>query len=91
MAEGDQKDLDKLLSTRDVTRKSISNKRDGAHTLAITTDVLIGTAAAAAVAGTLTWILGHEKAEDKKPEGKRASANVRLDVGLGSLGMSGRF
>ena len=91
LAEKAQKDLDKLLATRDVTRKAISDKHDSAHTMAITTDVLIGTAAAAAVAGTLTWLLGHEKDGERKPDAKRAAAQMRLDVGLGSLGVRGRF
>jgi hypothetical protein len=90
MANSAQKDLDKLLVTQGVSRKSIANKRDAAQLRAITTDVLIGTAAAAAVAGTLTWIIGHEKAE--KPENKKGPvAGLRMDVGLGSLGVSGKF
>ena len=90
MANSAQKDLDKLLETQGVSRKSIANKRDSAQLRAVTTDVLIGTAAAAAVAGTLTWIIGHEKAE--KPEAKKGPvAGLRMDVGLGSLGVSGRF
>lgn len=91
MANSAQSDLDKLLETRDVTHKAVENKRDSVRTLAITTDVLIATSAAAAVAGTVVWLLGHEKA-DKEDKSKRASlGNVRVDVGVGSLGLSGQF
>jgi len=90
MANSAQSDLDKLLETRDVTHKSIENKRDHVRTLAITTDVLIGTACAAAVAGTVTWILGHEKAE-KQESDKAPLAKLHMDVGFGSLGLSGQF
>jgi hypothetical protein len=91
MANSAQSDLDKLLETRDVTHKAVENKRDSVRTLAITTDVLIATSAAAAVAGTVVWLLGHEKV-DKEDQTKTATlGGVRVDVGVGSLGVSGRF
>jgi tetratricopeptide (TPR) repeat protein len=91
MANNAQGDLNKLLETRDVTHKSIQNQRDSVHTLAVATDVLIGTSVAAAVAGTVTWLIGHEKVEEPKKAEKPSLANVRVDVGVGSLGLSGRF
>jgi len=92
MANGAQSDLDKLLETRDVTHKSIENQRDTVHTLAITTDVLIGTSVAAAVGGTVTWLLGHERGEEQKKADKTSLAkSVRMNVGIGSLGVNGRF
>ena len=92
MAKGGQQDLDKML-TQDTSRKELSNKRGNVRTLAITTDVLVGTAAALAVGGTLTWLLGHERqAEEKKVDEKKpAVAKLRFDVGVSSLGVSGQF
>jgi hypothetical protein len=91
MAGGAKSDLDKMIETAGSSRKSMENKRDSAHTLAVTTDVLIATSAAAAVAGTLTWILGHEKSNDRKVEDKRPLANVRVNMGLSSVGVTGQF
>lgn len=87
LAQTGQKDFDKLLKTRDVSRSEISSQRRSTHRLAITTDVLAGTAAAAVLAGTLSWVLGHGK---EKPA-KSALAKLRWHAGLGSLGLSGQF
>jgi hypothetical protein len=90
MANSAESDLDKLIETKDVTHKAVENKRDSVRALAITTDILIATSAAAAVAGTVVWLLGHEKA-DKEDKSQASLGNVRVDVGVGSLGVSGRF
>ena len=91
LASASQKDLDKLLETRDVTASEIDKQRKKTNRLAITTDVLTGTAVAAVVAGTLAWVFGHDKGEKRKTS--RETARVKLDVnaGLGSLDLSGRF
>jgi hypothetical protein len=91
MANGAEKDLNKMLETRDLSRKTLGEQRDKVSRLAITTDVLIGTAAAAAVAGTVTWLLGHERETELEEKKKPAVATVRMNVGLGSLGVSGQF
>lgn len=91
MANSAQGELDKLVETKDVTRKSVEDERDSVRALAITTDVLIATSAVAAVAGTVVWLIGHER-DDKEEKSTRASrANVSVSVGVGSLGVSGRF
>jgi hypothetical protein len=91
MASSAQDELDSLLAKRDVSRKSIANERDSARSLAITTDVLIGCTAAAAVAGTLTWILGKKEAQASSAEDKAPVARLRMNMGLGSVGLSGQF
>jgi hypothetical protein len=91
LAQASQKDFDKLLKTRDISRRDITSQRSKTHRLGITTDVLIGTAAAAAVAGTLAWVFGHDKQEKPEASAKAARVRLRWSAGLGSLDVSGRF
>lgn len=91
LAQAGQKDFDKLLKTQDVTRGEISSQRRKTHRLGITTDVLIGTAVASAVAGTLAWVLGRKKEAKPEAEGKTARVKLQFNAGLGSLDVSGRF
>jgi hypothetical protein len=90
MTKSAQSDLDKLLEKMDVNRAEVDDKRTSTKRLASTTDVLIGTAIASGVAGTLLWVYGGE--EDPPSEKKPADiTQVRWNVGLGSLGVTGRF
>lgn len=90
-AKSAQDDLDELLKTPEVNQAEVEDKRQQAHRLAITTDVLIATGAATAVAGTLLWVFG---AKEKAPSEKKQEARSRwlhLNVGLTSLGVRGQF
>jgi hypothetical protein len=81
--------LDKLLATREVDQKSAEDRRDTTHTLALTTDVLIGVGAALVVTGTLLWVL--DKPADKQTAKSAPLRDVRVGVGAGSLAIHGRF
>jgi tetratricopeptide (TPR) repeat protein len=87
LAHAAQQDYDKLLKTPDISRDDVLEQRHKTDRLALTTDILIGTAAAAALAGTLSWVLGRNKDQP----GKSALAKLRWNAGLGSLGVSGQF
>jgi tetratricopeptide (TPR) repeat protein len=91
LASAGQKDLDELLETRDVSASEIDRQREKTHRLAITTDVLTGTAVAAVVAGTLAWVFGHDKGEKREPSRQAARVELNVSAGLGSLDLSGRF
>jgi tetratricopeptide (TPR) repeat protein len=91
LAQSSQDDFDKLLKKQDVTRGEISSQRKKTNRLGITTDVLTATAVAAAVAGTLAWVFGHDKEEKPEAEGQSARMKLRFGAGLGSLDVSGRF
>lgn len=91
MTKGAQDDLDKLLETRDVNRAEVADKRSSTKRLAATTDVLIGTAIASGVVGTLLWVYGADADETESEKKPAPVTRVRLNVGLGSLGLTGRF
>jgi hypothetical protein len=88
LAKGKQDELDELRNTPDVTRTALADKHDEGKMLAVTTDVLIGVGVASAVTGTLLWVFGRKYGE---AETKKESAGLRLDVGVGSVGVSGAF
>lgn len=85
-AKSAQDDLDDLRNTPDVSRTRLDEQHDKVQRLALTTDVLIGVGAAAAVTGTVMWVLGRDRTEKKDEH-----ANLRLNVGFGSLGVHGSF
>jgi tetratricopeptide (TPR) repeat protein len=91
LASAAQDDFDKLLKTPDVSSGEIADQRDKTHRLGITTDILMGTAVASAVAGTLAWVFGHKKEQKPEATNKAALSNVRWNPGFGSLNVSGRF
>ena len=88
MTKSSEDELGDLLTTPDVSRKSVEDKRSTTDTLALTTDIMLFTGAAAVVAGTFLWIFGGTEAETNEAE-KRAS--VEWSVGLGTAQVRTRF
>jgi hypothetical protein len=80
-------DLDSKLNILGVDDDSVQDQRDTIKTLALTTDILLATGGAAAVAGTLMWLLDRPDAEQKET----SAANLKWGLGLGSLNVSGQF
>lgn len=83
-------ELDELLTTPDVNRKAVADKKTSTDNLALTTDIMLATGAALAVAGTFMWIFGGT--EEVEPT-KRAVKGAQVDwsVGLGSAQVRTRF
>lgn len=91
LASAGQKDLDKLLETPDVSGSDIDSQRQKTKRLALSTDVLTGTSVAAVIAGTLAWVLGHDRGDQRKPRAQASRVKLRLKIGMGTLGLRGRF
>lgn len=87
MALSADSDLDAMFKKANPNADKVQDQRDKTKTLVTTTNVLLATGVVAAAAGTALWFFGPKK--DKRED--KASANLRLDVGLGSVGVSGRF
>jgi hypothetical protein len=81
----DQDHLQRQVGTLGVDQSAVQNQRNKVDTLSVTTDVLIGAGAGLAVAGLVLWLVSKDGSE------RAADAGLRLDVGLGSLGIRGRL
>lgn len=83
--------LDRVLADANPNRRRVSDARARVRGLMVTSDVLFGAAAVAAVTGTVLWVL--DVRAEKKPESRRqlGVSKVRLDVGVASLGLRGQF
>ncbi len=89
-------DLDELLKEAGASHRAVSDKRDTVRTLALGTDLAIGTAAAAALLGTVLWIVGGREAQPRSarataPSDALLRASLRVDVGLDGLSVRGRY
>jgi hypothetical protein len=81
-------ELKQLLETPDVSQSNVSEERSTLRALALSTDVLVATGAAAAAVGTLFWLL--DRHSERSPTAG-ARVNLAWDVGLGSMQVRGRF
>lgn len=88
MTKKSEDELGEMLATPGTSRKSIEDKSSKTDTLALTTDIMLFTGAAVAVAGTFLWIFGGTEAETNDAE-KRAS--LEWSVGLGTAQVRTRF
>lgn len=90
MTNSSKDELDELLTTPDVNRKAVADKKTSTDNLALTTDIMLATGAALAVAGTFMWIFGGT--EEVEPTKKAAKGpHVDWSVGLGSAQVRTRF
>lgn len=88
MAGGKADDFDSALSVKpatDASKKKVSDSKDAAHKLALTSDVMTGVSVALAVTGLLLWLRGDDKPKDVE------SKAVSWGVGFGSAHLEGRF
>lgn len=83
----DQDQLESQVGTLGVDQSGVQNQRDKVDTLSLTTDILIGAGAGLAVTGVILWLVSGDRSE----RADRGHAGMRLDVGVGSLGLRGRF
>ena len=79
------------LATVGSTRAALEEQRAKADRFSLATDVLIGVGAAAAVTGTILWLLSPERREHQANRESEKRASLRLNMGLSSLGLSGSF
>jgi len=84
-------DLDDQVSTLNVDQDIVGEQRTKVDTLSLTTDILIGVGAAAAVTGTVLWLVGGDRGERAAEAKSPARAQLRLNVGVDSLSLTGRF
>jgi len=84
----DQNRLDSQVGELGIDQSSVAAQRDKVDTLSLTTDVLLGAGAALVVTGTVLWLVGRERTPAQSPS---ARANLKLNVGIGSLALGGRF
>jgi hypothetical protein len=95
LASNKTDDLDKELDIKppqgEADPGKVSDLRDSANTLALTTDILAATALASGVTGLVLWLVdGHKGQSETAPE-TTAAKQVSWAVGLGSLSLKGKF
>ncbi len=93
MAKGKADDLDKANNRVGVKQSEVTDLRDSADTLAITSDVFSGLAIAAAITGTVLWFMDspdEEKSPNDENQGKK-TARLQWGIGLGSVSARGHF
>jgi hypothetical protein len=94
MASGKNSDLDDELSIKppqgEPDRSKVSDLRDSANTLALTTDILAGTALAAGATGLILWLVDRKK-EPAPADAAPPAQSVSWGVGLGTVSLRGKF
>lgn len=89
-----QSELDDMVAEQGVSSTDLDDQRDKLKTLALTTDVLIGTGAAAALIGTVLWVV-HKRKDKQDRAAPAVSRNTHSQptwsLGLGSLHVRGQF
>ncbi|MFT3925722.1 MAG: hypothetical protein QM778_24485 [Myxococcales bacterium] len=93
LATSKTNDLDDALDVKppkgEANQGKVSDLRDSANALAITTDVLAATALASGVTGLVLWLVDGKA--DQAAEEKPAATQVSWGVGLGTLSVKGKF
>ena len=88
MALSARSDLDQELGTYPTTAQRIEDAKSKTETLALTTDILAG---AALVSGAITIYLAADNKPDDQPSIENKADSVSVDVGPGTVWLTGSF
>ena len=85
-------ELDERIDTLGSRQADVEDQRNKVDTLSLTTDILVGVGAAAAITGTILWIAdSSERRESASRTPQPARARLGVGVGLSSFALRGRF